>query len=694
MSVDGIWTELRRLDAMLATAVAAAERAYGSGRSSDAFRGLHIGPGEVSRLLAREPGTPVLRAEDAAPEAPDAGFTRLSWLADAYGLSPFERDTVLVALAPEVDLRYERLYAYLQDDVTRRRPTVDLALNLLSASAEEKLARRRHFSSGSPLLEGELLQLLPDPTQPDPPLLAHALKLDEQVVRLLLEDGGLDSRLAGATHLEDPERWSTGSAMEPRLQALAVERQKDGRPLRVHVHGPDALRRRAAAAAVATARGTSLLLVDAALLPGGHEALERVLPVALREAWFHDAVLCVDGADRLWDPEGHGSWPRAAAALARYQGPVVLGSTEPLGRNVRAAVHEPLGLVSLAVPAPNVEERRVAWQSRLHEAGADLPSRGVDALADRFALTTGQIAEVVASAQGAAGADGPAPSALLPALFAAARETTALGVGGLARRIHPRRGADELVLPDDTLAQLRELCQRAAHSRRVLRDWGFGDKLSLGRGTTALFAGPSGTGKTMAAEVIAGELGLDLYKVDLSGVVSKWIGETEKNLDRVFRAAESGSGVLFFDEADALFGKRSEVHDSHDRYANVEIAYLLQRMEEHDGVAILATNLRANLDDAFIRRLAFVVHFPFPDEAHRLHIWRSLWPKGVPTEGLELPRLAHELPFTGGNIRNVALAAAYLAACDGGVVRMEHVRHAVRREFQKMGKNVPVVRAS
>ena len=232
-------------------------------------------------------------------------------------------------------------------------------------------------------------------------------------------------------------------------------------------------------------------------------------------------------------------------------------------------------------------------------------------------------------------------------------------------------------------------CQRITHKEHVLNTWGFDQKLSLGKGATALFAGPSGTGKTMAAEVIANEVKLDLYKIDLAGVVSKYIGETEKNLDRIFSAAEGTNAILFFDEADALFGKRSEVRDSHDRYANIEISYLLQKMDAYQGTAILASNLRQHMDESFIRRLAFTVLFPFPDEAHRLSIWKGIWPLQTPlAEDLGFDYLADRFKLSGGNIKNIALAAAFLAAQDGGVVQMSHLLRGVEREYQKMGKNV------
>jgi SpoVK/Ycf46/Vps4 family AAA+-type ATPase len=272
-------------------------------------------------------------------------------------------------------------------------------------------------------------------------------------------------------------------------------------------------------------------------------------------------------------------------------------------------------------------------------------------------------------------------------LFAAARAYTTPRLSGMARKITPRYGWSDIVLPDDQRQMLQEIVDTVRVRPKVLGEWGVGDKLTASDGVTVLFAGPPGTGKTMAAEVIARELGLDLYKIELSNLVSKFIGETEKNLERIFSEAENGSAILFFDEADAIFGKRSEVKDAHDRYANIEVSYLLQRMESYDGVTILATNLRANLDEAFTRRLAFAVDFPFPDEQYRLRIWESLFPPGVPREeGLDLALLAKKHRLAGGAIRNIIVSASYLAANDGGKVGMRHLVHGARRELQKMGR--------
>ena len=272
-------------------------------------------------------------------------------------------------------------------------------------------------------------------------------------------------------------------------------------------------------------------------------------------------------------------------------------------------------------------------------------------------------------------------------LYTACRLQSNRKLAELAQKITPHYIWGDIVLPADRMQQLQEILHYVRHRARVYDEWGFNRKLALGKGLNVLFAGPSGTGKTMAADIMAGELRLDLYKIDLSSVVSKYIGDTEKNLSKIFTEAETSNAILFFDEADALFGKRSEVRDAHDRYANIEISYLLQKMEEYQGVVILATNLRKNMDDAFVRRMHFCVEFPFPNEKSRLRIWQQIWPEETPrSRELDLDLLSRQFEVAGGNIRNIALAAAFQAASDGQVVNMNHLIHATRREYQKMGK--------
>jgi SpoVK/Ycf46/Vps4 family AAA+-type ATPase len=495
-------------------------------------------------------------------------------------------------------------------------------------------------------------------------------------------------------------------------------------PLRLLFHGPDAAGKRRAAEALAAELGVALIAITMSdLLSGLPEVAANAPPfsgwearslarLALREAYLAGALALVDisdaslaalgaaGAETLVDEIGAQPTPPALVLIADT------AHSLPRGRDEVAPI-------SIPFPAPDWRARAGMWREALHDAGLALSAEEVERLAGRFNLSMGQIERAVASAQGHSrwwelveAGEGPQEGlqkgqqaqgeqqeqeeeqmTLLEALFSAARAQTGRDLETLTTRIDPVYGWGDLVLPPDEMSQLREVCSRAARNPYVLDTWGFGRKLSGGKGVSVLFAGPSGTGKTMAAEVIAGELRLGLYRIDLSGVVSKYIGETEKNLDRIFRAAEATSAILFFDEADALFGKRSEVRDSHDRYANIEISYLLQKMEAYEGVTILATNLRGNLDEAFTRRLAFTIHFPFPDEESRLRIWNGVWPAETPLEpGLDLAAMAAAFKLSGGNIRNVALSAAYLAAEEEKQVGLGHLLHALRREYGKMGK--------
>jgi hypothetical protein len=325
--------------------------------------------------------------------------------------------------------------------------------------------------------------------------------------------------------------------------------------------------------------------------------------------------------------------------------------------------------VLVEVPELSSGELRAVWAHVVPDRSVEW----VDRLAGQFAVGAADVAAVAVH-----GMDGPD-------LWAECRSRARPALEGLAERVEARSGWDDLVLPPDRKRLLRETAEHVRHRLTVFDDWGFATRTNRGSGVSVLFLGPSGTGKTSAAEVLAKDLGLDLYRVDLSQVVSKYIGETEKNLRRIFDAAESGGAVLLFDEADALFGKRSEVRDAHDRYANIEVSYLLQRMETYRGLAILTSNLKDAIDPAFLRRLRFIVQFPFPDAAGRAEIWRGIFPAEVPTEGLDVDRLAR-LAVAGGTIRNIALLATFLAAGEDSPVRMQHCLAATRTEYGKLGK--------
>jgi SpoVK/Ycf46/Vps4 family AAA+-type ATPase len=331
--------------------------------------------------------------------------------------------------------------------------------------------------------------------------------------------------------------------------------------------------------------------------------------------------------------------------------------------------------------------RQAAWERALADLGPPVDLAWAGPLANQFRLTPGQIHDAAAWAAHTCAMRGELQDMTLADLYAGCRSQSNHKLAELAQHIAPRYGWEDIVLPEDKLIQLREICSHVTHRYRVFGDWGFDRKLSHGKGLSVLFAGPSGTGKTMAAEIMAQALQVDLYKIDLSGVISKYIGETEKNLAKIFQEAESSNAILFFDEADAVFGKRTKISDAHDRYANIETSYLLQKIEEYEGVVILATNLRENMDDAFTRRMRFIVEFPFPDAASRQEIWQRHFPNEAPVMAdLDYAWLAKQFQITGGNIKNIVLNAAFFAAEDGGAIGLEHVLCGARREFEKIGK--------
>ena len=724
--LDDLLPAMRRLDLLLERAVGAAKGAEQADAATDPFRGLHVDPLDVEQLLARQPGDPLFPSTRRVPLSlvletllPDS---RLAWLRRTFGLSPFDIDVVAMALAPEFDLRYEGLYAYLQDDVTRKRPSVDLALNLLCADADAKLRKRAQFGPDAPLIRHGLLELIPQSHQIQASSLGLAMKLDAQLCRFLLGVPGLDPHLAGCCTAVAPaarlEALFLPAAVKQGLRTLAQQLRGAGKPLSLYLQGAPGLGQQAVAEALALEAGRPLLALDLSRVDRSPAERLKTLRRVRNAARFQQAVLFVEGWDAALTTgtggqDRHGAdTPDAAvlAALGPGEGVIVLTGAQPWPLQSG----EWADVMTIPVGMPDYAHRRACWQAQVTAAKIPLSDADLDALADRFRLGPDQIAQAIACAcsaerwqtacvprEDAAVRDGEEtnldrdpslarpdmPGPLAAALFAAARSRSGHELAEQARKIEPRQTWDDLVLPSEPLAQLKEICNQARYRQVVHGDWGFGGKLSSGKGLTVLFSGPPGTGKTMAAEVIAKALELDLYQIDLARIVSKYIGETEKNLNRVFTAAEHANAILLFDEADAIFGKRSEVKDAHDRYANLEVAYLLQKMEAYEGISILTSNLRQNLDEAFTRRIGFIVEFPFPEEPSRLRIWQGIWPCRTPlAKTVDLDLLAKQFKLAGGSIRNIAVAATFLAADEGQEVRPDHLLRATRREFKKMGR--------
>ena len=673
--------------ALVASRVAAAvaRRRADDPDPTDRFRGLYISEAQVDGLLDGRPGPgatgpvddPTIEAaarlgaqlEAAADAALEHGVDlRLRRLARAFELSPLDVELLLVALAPDLEPRFERLYGYLHDDVSRRRASVGLALELAGLAggatghSDGIGASRARFDPGAPLVAGGLV-LIEDP---DRPFLTRSLRVPDRVTAHLLGSDAPDPILAELLTTAVPSVVAAVGALERAIGAgarLVYVRERVGSA-------------GLSLAATALARlGVEPVLLDLARLGAGDEP-SIAAAAAAREARLRGGGLVAGPIDGLAE--------RGAAAVRAFGElacPTILLGVR--GWDPGWSREVPL-LVEAA--APTATERGAIWRSELPAAAAD-DRLDVEIGRLPFRLAPEQVVRAARSATLQAVANG---RELEPAdLYGGARAQNAAGLERLARRIEPVVGWSDLVLPRPILEQLNELTARARHRDLVLDDWGMGRRSSKGRGITALFAGDSGTGKTMSAEVIAGELGLDLYVIDLSTVVDKYIGETEKNLDRVFSEADRVNGILLFDEADSIFGKRSEVKDARDRYANVEVAYLLQRMEQFDGMAILTTNLRANVDEAFVRRLDSIIDFPMPEVDDRLRIWRTNLSADLPLAGdLDLDFLARAFKLSGGNIRNVAVGAAYRAAAAGRSVSMLDLVRETEREYRKLGRLV------
>jgi hypothetical protein len=685
--------------------------------STQRLQGLAISPDEVRALLENAPpgtlqgASGELRrrrarlqewtAKRIAAFAGQPGRPPFVRLIEQFGLRPFEQFCVAATLALEIDRnKYGKAFALLQDDVTRKQPSFELFLRLWAGTDDAaRVDPRRAFDTSQPLRRWNLLHLTTRETTEPSAMFGRRVELDDRISRFLL---GLDDLGPQLNEFAAAGFWESESlrvpppgALEARLIELVanIQRNAPGAPSRVvvHVYGRHGSGRKSLVAFVCQQRGLRLLRIDAARLVSlPASAFDEAMVALAREAMLEPSAACLENVDHLLDDDGP-----SAHALRTVAG--VLGTFSPVSFVLGQRAWSPEGIFgeavfhSVPVGLPDVASAQRIWVEELidtplaPEAGGR--ARAAAELASRFRLSAGQIRDAVAAAQTRALWYHPANAALtLHELYRGCREQCSQRLGALARQVTTEFGWDDLVLPVKQRSQLRELETAIRNAGGVLQDWNFESRLPYGRGITALFFGQSGTGKTMAAGILARELGLDLYKIDLSRVVSKYIGETEKNLDRIFQQAEDANAMLFFDEADALFGKRSAIKDAHDRYANIEIAYLLQKMEERLGVTILATNLKTNMDEAFVRRIRFGIEFPMPEYEERLNIWKRSLPAGISlADDVDLPLLAKRLRISGGSIMNVCLGAASIAYRPGGTIAMEHLAHSARRELEKLG---------
>jgi hypothetical protein len=586
----------------------------------------------------------------------------LEVLSTTFGLSSFERKILLLCAGVELDSRFAALWAGAEKNVGGAQPVFSLALSAFPDAHWTALSPAR------PLRRWQLIDVLPGGA-----LTTSPLRIDERVLHYLAGVTCVDERLRPVLAPPAPAQ-----EIAPSHQAIAQEiatawsRSASLLPI-VQLCGDEVAARRSVAAAAAARVGLGLHIVDTRGIRASFAEVGAFLRLLEREAVLGTSALLLE----CEDPDTAPGLPESVLVnlIEQVRSPVMVATRVPRHWTYRSTV-----LFDVGKPKP--VEQADLWHRALDPACPDLNGQ-VAALVSQFSFNPASIRS--AAEQALRGLPDQPVGRLPESLWDICRTQARPRLEGMAQRIEAAAGWDDLVLPERQAGILREIAIHVCQRAKVYQEWGFLAKGSRGLGISALFAGPSGTGKTMAGEVLARELRLDLYRIDLSQVVSKYIGETEKNLRRVFDAAEEGAAILLFDEADALFGKRSEVKDSHDRYANIEVSYLLQRMESYRGLAILTTNRKSALDPAFLRRLRFVVEFPFPDAPQRAEIWRRIFPRETPVEGLRYDRLAR-LNATGGHIRNIALCGAFLAAHEGAPVGMRHLLSAARSEFAKLEK--------
>lgn len=618
----------------------------------------------------------------------------LEMVRERFGLSAFEVECMLVCMAPELEGRYQKLCGYLNDDITQKYPSVDLLLRLLSAP-EESAACRSLLTPSSPLLRGGLLVWVEEQAFGSP--LSRCLKVDPAVVQFLLQDYKLDAELESVWLERDypPEAdalWSsntdTARSVHPYIARYREQEAIKRDRLVISVIGRSGSGRRHAVELACWQAGLGVIALDCARIIR-HPRLEQVIRRAFRDSLLHASPLLLGNFEAVLQNVERG--PEFRAALERQieeRGWIVFVLREE--QESGGAWFARQRHVAVNIPELSNDTRKNLWTALLSQS-APLAATEVDAIAEalavKFRLSPGQIAIAFRRCEHVLGGKDADTAAWRAQLHTEAAQISAPRLGALAKKIKPLYQWPQLVLPAKKKELVRDVVRHVQQRRRVMEEWNFNSLMSRGKGLTVLFSGPPGTGKTMAAEVIANALQMDLYRIDLAGVVSKYIGETEKNLSRIFREAEYSDAILFFDEADALFGKRSEVKDAHDRYANIEINYLLQQIESFEGVVVLATNLRQHLDEAFLRRIQVVVEFPMPAYEDRVSIWRQSFPKEAPLDpNVDFDFLARQFELAGGHITNIVLWAAMLASEESADISMRHCIRATRRELEKIGR--------
>lgn len=656
------------------------------------YRLLDGGAQYDKRLLEAE----LAELNDIIPQKLEASLKNgiqlsMPYISQLLGLSSFEEYCIIICLLPEINRKYEKIYGCFQDDITVKSPSIDLILKILTRTEDERIAARSVFDPQAPLIK-YLMELQGDITDRRIPMIARHLKLDDWIVNFLLDAQVLDARLANIAEMvlpDDERKVAIHTDVENNIVRYVnyYRQNKDYTVKQIfYFCGPNGAGKRNHAKTVCSCLDMPLIIVDLEKMLFSEIYFDEILRLLGRQLMIGHTALCIENFDIMLTEDGrYKEKLTSLLQMIEEYSPMtfILGQSDWSPK----ITNENVVFVKVEFPYPKISQRKDYWKSFSKNYILD-QSVDIDAFSGNFRFTPGQIQTVLRLGESNSVWNGKSNGQIGPEdLNVACYTQSNRKLNKLSSKIKKTYTWDMLVLPADQMSQMKEICNQVKFRSLVYESWGFEKRLSLGKGLNVLFSGPPGSGKTMAAEVIANEIGLEIYKVDVSQIVSKYIGETEKNLSEIFAEAETSNAILFFDEADALFGKRSEVKDAHDRYANVEISYLLQQMEEYTGIVILATNLNQNIDDAFLRRLHFNVAFPFPEKEQRKLIWKGIFPAGAPIDNeLDYDFLAEKFILAGGNIKNIALNAAFYAADEKCPIGIKQILQAAQREYKKMGK--------
>lgn len=617
-------------------------------------------------------------------------YIPISFLAEAFHLSSIEQNIILICMAVELNNKYEKLYGYLQDDMTYKYPSIEVIKKLVCHSEAEAIQLKMILGAEGKLFKYKLIKVIN--REDSISFQSTQLRLEERIVSFLHNTNKLNKELLAFTEISYPSHKLPPFILDQQIQEklrafVSYELQREsGDTLIFNLWGRSGSGKKNQVKHLCQYINVPVILIDLEKMIYFEQSIEELLQLVYREVRLYQSVVCFTNFQVLLN-ENEGIRKKLDQLLHS------LNNSPQLVFLLSDIQWKPAGMlennvfIDMEIPSPNDLQRKLIWESLSVDYDFD-ESLNWGLIASKFRLTTGQIKNAIEVSKNLAHwQDGKDAKIGVEQVYAACYIQVQHRLEKKAKKLNPKFNWEDIILPNEQKEQLINASNQVKYRHVVYGQWGFDRKLSYGKGLSMLFSGPPGTGKTMAAEVVAKELHLEIFKIDLSQIISKYIGETEKNLNEIFKEAQLSNAILFFDETDALFGKRSEVKDSHDKYANIETAYLLQKMEEYDGISVLATNYLQNIDEAFMRRINYIIKFPFPDQEYREKLWRHIFPKETPLhDDIDYTFLAEKFHLAGGNIKNIAVSSAFLAAEKGEKVCMKHIIQAAKHEINKSGK--------